>query len=69
MNRINRLLRKAKIVAGIAVDEVLPGDSDGFIEALGVDKGRYKVENIDKTIGYDFVKAMQSVAVDVWRSE
>ena len=42
---------------------------DGFLESLGVDRGKYIVKNPDGSIGYDAIRALSDTAVRDWRTE
>lgn len=46
-----------------------PGDDDGFVSALGVDRSRFKAENPDGSIGVDFIAALSSTAREDWKDE
>ena len=43
------------------------GNDDGFIDALGVDPENYKHVATDGTVGYDFMAALNDIAVDCWK--
>ena len=43
-----------------------PGDRDGFLSALGVNKEDYKRTNPDWSTGYDFLSALNDTARSDW---
>ena len=66
MKRIDRLLQKAKERFNATIEHLFPGDADGFMDALGVDKDKYKVEYPNGEVGYDFLKALADTARKDW---
>lgn len=69
MKRIDKLIKKAVHLAGGFVKTLLPGNDDGFMDALGVDPDKYKHVASDGTVGYDFMAALNDVAKECWEGE
>lgn len=64
MNKIDKLLSKARELARSALEMLFPPDKDGFLEALGINKEKYAVELPDGSTGYDFLQALNDTAAD-----
>lgn len=69
VKRIDRLLKKARVIAEKVLVAILPGDEDEFMDALGVEKEKYAVEQRDGSIGYDFIKALGDIVGKVWNDD
>lgn len=70
MNKIDKLLSKARELGRSAMEMLFPPDKDGFMEALGVEKGKYAVELPDGSTGYDFLQALNDTAAEEdWSEE
>ena len=66
MNKIDKLLSKARELGRSILVELFPPDKDGFIEALSIDKEQYSVELPDGSTGYDFLQALNDTAAEDW---
>lgn len=44
-----------------------PDDTDGFMEALGVDADSYRKMNADGSTGFDYLAALRDTAAEDWR--
>lgn len=66
MRRIDKLIKKVTSYSESGFEELWPGNADNFITALGVDPEKYKKENYNGVIGYDFIQAMNDIAGEVW---
>lgn len=64
MNRLDRLLKKAKKVITSALYWF--GEDSSFIEALGLNPDDYIVPYPNGNHGYDDMKALYSSVKDVW---
>ncbi|MDO9492493.1 hypothetical protein [Acetobacterium sp.] len=64
MNRLDRLLKKAKKVITSALYWF--GEDASFIEALGLNPDHYIVPYPNGDHGYDEMKALHSIVKDVW---
>lgn len=69
MNKLDKLLSKARGLACAAMEMLFPADKDGFLEALSVDKEKYAVELPDGSTGYDFLQALNDTAAEDWSEE
>lgn len=66
MKRLDKLLKQARRSLSDVLTALFPADDDAFIEALGVDPARYRVEDSAGNVGYDFMAALNDTAVEVW---
>ncbi len=46
-----------------------PGDDDGFLAALGVNREQYRTKNPDGSTGYDVIRALNDTALQDWAEE
>lgn len=69
MKEIQRLLKKAKQHLSEITKAALGSFSDnvdGFIEALGLNPDKYKIEVPNGEVGYDDVAALKDCTKTVW---
>jgi hypothetical protein len=66
MKLIDRLLKQAKeILTAVSFD--FDDNEDGFIEALGLDPEKYRIDYPNGEHGYDMIKALFKVSEDQWK--
>lgn len=69
MNKIDKMLLLAKGILIKTKAVIYPDDDDDFVKSLGVDIKKYEVKNIDGSIGYDYIRALNDSAIEDWKDE
>jgi hypothetical protein len=66
MNRLDKLLKKAKEIISKTFENWGFAEDASFIEALGLNPDHYIVPYPNGDHGYDEMKALHSIVKDVW---
>ena len=66
MKKIDRLLAKAADMQSNISVSLFPLDDDSFMHGLNIDLKKYEHKNMDGTIGYDAMEALNDMALDIW---
>jgi hypothetical protein len=67
MKLIDRLLMQAKEIL-TAIHFVYDMNEDNFIEALGLDPEKYRIDYPNGEHGYDVMKALYERSDDLWKN-